>query len=826
MHDHTLTVLEYNKVIDLLRSLASSPLGQARIEGLRPRTDLGQIRHELGETTEMRQLWEARQDPPLDGIHDLSSPLQRCGIPGAMLEPREFMQIKESAAAARRISAALCNIHVEAPCIQHYGQRLVPHPEIEKAIDAVLDEMGEVRDTASHELHRIRRAIRELRQVIVRQLIRLIRGDFKSFVMETYYTQREGRYVLPVEAKFQNKVPGIIHDRSASGTTVYIEPLSLIEEGNRLKDLDKQEDLEIRRILRELTAQVGAIRDDLLSNQEIFADLDFLSAKARLSLRFDMVEPELSEDGLIELAGARHPLLLHHLGMDKVVRLDLLLEDDIRGLVITGPNTGGKTVVLKTVGLLVLMAQSGLHISARSGTRLPLFMYVGADIGDEQSLEQSLSTFSSHMSQIRQILEESGPRSLVLLDELGSGTDPVEGGALAAAILETLHQKGATVLVTTHLNDLKVYAHRTAGVTNGAMDFDTETLEPTFRFTLGLPGRSNAIQIANRLGLSGDIIRRARTYVGESGGEAEDLLYRLGEEMKQAQSHRSEAEEALRKARDVESESRDKLRRAHTEVAQVLKRAERKAQGLLSEMERRLRLLDRQEQAFREEWKRRLATLEQKAASTAPPDALLQEIRRDLQSAQNQLAGLSAAAREAAGQSQEAPVDPGEIEVGLEARIQGMKDWGKILNVDHRRREVELSISEMNLRVPMARIVELRESVWRDVPVEPTVTLVEKDVAETQVEIIGLTVDEALPVVERALNDAFLAHAPSVTIVHGHGTGTLRRAVRSHLATHPLVRSFRNGKDYEGGSGVTVITFREEDAGPADSPPGPGQTLS
>jgi len=758
----------------------------------------------------------------------------RSGIPGAMLEPQEFIQIKESAAAARRVNAALRGIRVEAPHIQHYGQRLVPHPEIERAIDAVLDEIGEVRDNASRELHKIRRAMRELRQVIVRRLERLIRTQYKPFLMETYYTQREGRYVLPIEAKFQNKVAGIIHDRSATGTTVYIEPLILIEEGNRLKDLEKQEELEIRRILRELTAQVGEIRNDLFSNQEIFADLDFLSAKARLSLRFEMVEPELDEDGGFVLVGARHPLLLRHLGMEKVVPLDLSLGNGIRGVVITGPNTGGKTVVLKTVGLLVLMAQSGLHIPAQPGTRLPLITYVGADIGDEQSLEQSLSTFSSHMTQIRQILEESGPGSLVLLDELGSGTDPVEGGALATAIFETLHRKGATVLITTHLNDLKVYAHSAEGVTNGAMEFDTETLEPTFRFTLGLPGRSNAIQIANRLGLSGEIIQRARAYAGESGGdvpslsrgEAEDLLYRLGEELKQAQSYRWEAEEALRKARGTENESREKMRRANTEAAQILKRAERKAQGLLSEMERRLRTLDRQEQDFREEWKRRLAALEQKAASSGPPDALLQEVRRDLQSAQDQLAEVSRAAREAAGESEEAPVNQDEIEVGLEARIQGMKEWGLILNVDRRRSEVELSISEMNLRVPMARIVELREYIWREVPAEPTVTLLEKEAVASRVEIIGLTVDEALPIVERALNDAFLARAPSVTIVHGHGTGALRRGVRSHLATHPLVRNFRNGKDYEGGSGVTVVSFREEETGRIAGPAEASETLS
>ncbi|MFH1739730.1 MAG: endonuclease MutS2 [bacterium] len=818
MHDHALSVLEYDKIIDLLRSMALSSLGRQRVDELRPRTDSQQIRHELGETTEMCRLWEAKQDPPLDGIHDLSDSLRRSRIPGAMLDPPEFMHIKECAAAARGISSALRDTRVNAPHIQHYGRRLIHHEEIEQAIDAVFDDMGEVRDGASHELRKIRRLIKETRQILVRQLERMIRNDLKSFLMETYYTQREGRYVLPIEAKFQNRVPGIIHDRSATGTTVYIEPLSLIEDGNRLKDLDKQEELEIRRILRELTAQVGEISDDLLYNQEIFADLDFLSAKARLSLRFDMMEPELSENGPIELLGACHPLLMRHLSTENVVPLDLRLEEGTRTLVVTGPNTGGKTVILKTVGLLTLMVQSGLHIPVHPGTRLPVFTYVGADIGDEQSLEQSLSTFSSHMSQIRRIVEECGPGSLVLLDELGSGTDPVEGGALATAILDTLHRKEATIVVTTHLNDLKVYAHSTDGVTNGAMEFNTDTLEPTFRFTLGLPGRSNAIQIANRLGISREIIERARSLVGESGGETEDLLHRLGEELKLAQSHRWEAEQALQKAKDVESESRSQLRRANSEAGQILKRAERKAQGLLSEMERRIRALDKQEQGFREEWKRRLAELKEKAASSAPPETLLKEIRSDLESAHNRLADVSTAAREAVGESQEVAVDPENIKVGLEARILGMKEWGKIVQINGRRGDVEISISEMTLRVPAARIVELREPIWGDLPAEPVVDIVQKDEAVSRVDVHGLTVDESLPIVERALNDAFLAQVPSLTIIHGHGTGTLRRAVRAHLTTHPLVRNFRNGKDYEGGSGVTVVAFREEEG---EATPGP-----
>ncbi len=812
MNQHTLDVLEYNKVIHLLRSLASSPLGRRQIDELVPRRDSDQIRHELGETTEMCRLWEARQEPPLDGIHDLTHAIRRSEIPGAMLEPSEFTQIRESLAASRRIQSALREIRVEAPHIQHYGRRLIPNPETEKAIDTVFDEMGEVRDNASRELFKIRRSIREQRQAIVRKLERLMRGDFKPFLMEGYYTQREGRYVLPVEAKYQNKIHGIIHDRSATGTTVYIEPFSLVEEGNYLKDLEKQEELEIRRILRELTGKVGGIAEDLRYNQDIFADLDFLSAKARLSLRYTMEAPQVVQDGPLELVGARHPLLMQHLGAEKVVPVDVCLEKDIRGLVITGPNTGGKTVVLKTVGLLVLMAQSGLHIPAKAETRLPLFRYLGADIGDEQSLEQSLSTFSSHMSQIRKILEECGPGSLVLLDELGSGTDPVEGGALATSILEAFMEKGAMVFVTTHLNDMKVYAHSAEGVTNGAMEFNTETLEPTFRFTLGLPGRSNAIQIANRLGLPGEIIRRARISVGESGGETEDLLHRLGEELKQAQTYRWEAEEALRKARNVEQESQKKLRRASGEAADTLRRAERKAQGLLSEMERRMSLLSRQEKDFQKEWKRRLRELEQKASSAGtPPETVLKELRTDLHDAQLQLDDVSTLAREARGEAAETPVHPDEIQAGLEARIQGMSGWAKILRADHRREQAEVSISEMNLRVPMKRIVQVRGAAWDEIETAPTVTLVEKESVETQVDIHGLTVDEALPVVEKSLNDCFLSRAPHVTFVHGHGTGALRRAVRSHLATHPLVKNFRNGEDYEGGSGVTVVTFREED---------------
>lgn len=809
MDTHALLVLEFDKVKEILAQFASSPLGREAIEGMTPFTCPETIRESQAEVTEMARLYETNQAPPLDGMYDVRAPLRKCTVQGSVLEPEEIILIGETAAAARRIHARLKDAKAEIPRIRRYASRLIPCPDLEAALARVFDEQKNIRDTASHELAKIRKNIRAQRSTLVNRLNRLMRGAWKEYLQEFYYTQREGRYVLPVDSRYQNKIPGIIHDRSATGTTVFIEPLEIVEDGNHLKSLFRDEELEIRKILRELTALIASRAEELRQNLDVFTQVDFLAAKARFSLRHQMHEPRIAEDAPLTLVDARHPLLLIRHGRDAVVPLNLAMRPETRGLVITGPNTGGKTVVLKTVGLLVLMAQSGLHIPAGATTVMPVFRQVGADIGDEQSLEQNLSTFSSHMGNIRRILETAGPGSLVLLDELGSGTDPVEGGALSCSILEQLRHQGAVFLVSTHLNELKLYAYQTDGVENGSMEFDPQTLQPTFHFQLGLPGKSNAIQIASRLGLPHPVIQRAREAVERQGDAPEELLARLGDELRLAQTLRQQQAEELAKAAHWRDETRKRYEKARREAQDVIQRSERKAQNLIYELERRLEELDRQEKEFREQWKAKLAGLLDKTCSTAaPPDSTLNDLRETLQIARMELEEVKPRFEDAYKERPHWTWD--QLQPGTRVRVQGLSEPGVVQKTWPQKQEVEINVSSLILRVKAGRI----QAVLQPQPAAPFAARpgfqVERPAhVESRMEVLGMTVDEMTPVVQQYIDQAFRSGLPSVTIVHGHGTGTLRQAVRHLLKDNPVVLRYEGGMDYEGGSGVTVVHFKQ-----------------
>ncbi len=808
MDSHALLVLEFEKVKELLAQFASSTLGREAIEALSPFTRLEAIRESLAEVTEMARLYEINQAPPLDGLYDVRVPLRKCAISGAVLEAEEIILIGETAAAARRIQARIKDAKADIPRVRRYAARLVPCPELEAALARVFDEQKNIRDTASPALSKIRKSIRIQRSTLVGRLNRLMRGAWKEYLQEFYYTQREGRYVLPVDSRYQSKIPGIIHDRSATGTTVFIEPMEIVEDGNQLKSLFRDEELEIRKILRDLTALIAEHADGLTQNLDVFTQVDFLAAKARFSLRHHMNEPRMVDDGTLDLVNARHPLLVIRHGRDAVVPLHLTLPPEIRGLVITGPNTGGKTVVLKTVGLLALMAQSGLHIPVDATTVMPVYQRIGADIGDEQSLEQNLSTFSSHMGNIRRILEMAEPRTLVLLDELGSGTDPVEGGALSCAVLEQLRERGASFLVSTHLNELKLYAYQTEGVENGSMEFDPHTLQPTFHFQPGLPGKSNAIQIADRLGLPAPVIQRARATVERHGDAPEELLTRLGDELRAAQESREKQEEELAQAARWREEAQKRYEKARREAQDVVQRSERKAQNLIHELERRLEDLDRQEKEFREQWKAKLAgMLDKTRAPAAPPDATLNDLRETLQLARMELEDAKPRFEDSFTERKEWTWD--QLQPGARVRVQGLSGPGTVRKTWPQKMEVEIQINSMNLRVKSSRVLSLLQAKpAAPEPVSTGVQVERPEHVESRVDILGMTVDEMTPVVLRYLDQAFRSGLPSVTIVHGHGTGTLRQAVRHLLRDNPVVQGYEGGTDYEGGSGVTVVKFK------------------
>ena len=808
MDDRTLEILEFTKIRNHLTALVTTPLGKRLAETLRPGTVLESVRYDLRETTQMRTLWEINREPPLDGVKDLSEVIQRSRVPGAMLEPEELQDIGSTLEAVDRVRGSLHEVQDRAAHVSHYGTRLIPHPDVVERIDSIVDEFAQVRDGASPELGRKRRDIRELRAAIVRRLERLMRGALKEYLVESLYTLREDRYVLPVDTRYKNKVQGILHDRSSSGTTLYIEPMQVVQDGNRLKDLRREEEMEVRRILREVTKQIGGIADDLEQNQEIFGQLDFLGAKARLSIKYKMCEPKLESGNKIDLIQARHPLLIAHLGYDNVVPLDLKLEPPLYNLVISGPNTGGKTVVLKTIGLLCLMAQSGLHIPAKEGTVLPWFRGIGADIGDEQSLEQSLSTFSSHMTNIRELLKRAESGVLILLDELGSGTDPMEGGALATSILQELAESGATFAVTTHLDAVKVFAHGCDSTTNGAMDFDLESLSPTYNFRIGLPGRSNAIRIAQRLGLPPIVTERARRLHDDGGLQTEELLNRLSEEIKEAQAKRDLAAAEHAKAARLREDAKHQLRKAENQARDVIERGQRKAQGLLQELERRIAGLEDEERLFRETWRQRIEELVAQAKAKPAPESALTTIQDGLDAVRKELENKpkDRAVPESSGKD----IPSSALVPGAHIKILGLSDTAEVNSYNSNRDEVEVVVNGMTIRVSRKRIDKILKEKKKEESDIPQVTYEAGQDVPMTLDIHGMTVEDAQPMVVRYLDRAFRAGHPYATICHGGGMGILRKMVRELAPKLNYVQNFRNGNDYEGGNGVTIFNFRED----------------
>lgn len=803
---HALRVLEFDKIKEMLRGLASSVLGREAIDELQPYSNAQAIRGAQADTSEYLRLLQTQQAPSLAGLYDIREPLQRSRNTGSILDPAEILIIGETVAAARRIQESLRRTSQSAPRLKVYGGRLVPHPGLEDALARVFDDQKSIRDTASRDLSRIRKSLRQLRADITRRLDRLIRGSLSDYLAEPYYTLREERYVLPVDARYQSKVPGIIHDRSTTGATVFIEPMRLVEDGNRLMDFNREEQIEIRKILRELTSQIAERSHDIEQNLLIFQRLDEISAKARLSELHAMNEPVIVEDGPLSLTNARHPLLVAQLGAKNVVPLNLSFPDGVRGIIITGPNTGGKTVVLKTIGLFALMAQCGMHVTADPGVEMPVYQRICADIGDEQSLEQSLSTFSSHMNNIKEILETADRDTLVLLDELGSGTDPEEGGALACAIVEQLYKQHCTFLTTTHLQELKLFAHENDGVDNGAMEFDLKSLRPTYRFTLGLPGRSNAISIASRLGLPQQVIDRARVAQREHDDTPEALLSRLSEEVRCAEEAARKAVQEHKDAEALRADCERRVESAKREAQNIIQKGERKAQNLLSELERRIKDLEKEEQKFQQQWKEKLDALLKESKREAPPESTLKQLRAGLKQAKKQVSGGEPAPHMSKYKRTNWRWE--QIKPGVRVRVAGLTEMGKVLRVWPDRKQIEVSVNSMTLQVKQDQILSVHETQQ-----EPTfeylstVQIDRPDDADLSVDIHGMTVDEMLPIVEKFVDRGFRSGARFITIVHGHGTGTLRREVRRYLTDNPVVKNFKNGEPFEGGQGVTIVNL-------------------
>jgi DNA mismatch repair protein MutS2 len=681
----------------------------------------------------------------------------------------------------------------QLPHLAQVAAHIRPCQALIEEINRCIDDQGDVRDEASPALARIRREVDIAHGRIQAKLENIIQSSKNaSYLQEAIITRREGRYVIPIKTQFKDKIPGVVHDRSASGVTLFIEPLSAVDLNNAWRELQLEEEEEVRRILAALSRMVGENAEDIEKTVEALAELDVAFAKARYAEAIDASKPELvafadhSDEhpgSTVHLLGARHPLL----DPEEVVAIDVDLDEQTHVLVITGPNTGGKTVSLKTVGLLTLMGQTGLHIPAESGSRLSPFEGVYADIGDEQSIEQNLSTFSSHMTNIISFLDEADSRSLVLLDELGAGTDPAEGSALARALLEHFRRRKSTTFVATHYPELKTYAQLTPGVRNASVEFDPETLSPTYRLTIGLPGRSNALTIARRLDMPEAIIEEAREMVSPEDLRTQDMLDDIHQLRMKMAEERAEAHGARTEAKKMTRELRDRLATIEEEREQILREARSEAEEAMETLQTEIR---------------RLRSRLRAAGASVEAVGAVEEELKSLESEMPPVEPREPPAPPQVSESLEEEGTARPIRTGDTVWVRPLNTKGEVLNVQDG--DAEVQVGRARTHVSLSAL-ELREAEKPEpVPEGVQVTTEPPASPGRSIDLRGATVNESLDRLDRYLDQAMRAGLPEARIIHGKGTGTLRRAVRDFLADHPLVQDYEGGDYREGGEGVTV----------------------
>ncbi len=773
--------LELGAVRERLASHTSFSAGRALALALAPTSNFDAANRAQAITRDAVALPGLRPSLHLGGVHDVRPALDRARI-GSVLRPEELLDVASTVRAARAWRRALHDLADELPALAELAYvYLHDHSGLAEDVQAALSEEGEVLDAASPALARIRRELRGAHDRLVTRLRDLMAAaPFRDVVQDPVVTERAGRYVIPIRADARGQVPAIVHDQSASGATLFVEPLAVVEMANRWRTLQIEEEHEIERILRALSRSVGDQADELSSTVEGLAELDLAQAKARLSADMRAVEPRLAwvprppGEPVLRLLDARHPLL----GAG-VVPISLELGVDFDVLLLTGPNTGGKTVALKTAGLLTLMAQSGLQIPAGEGSLVAVFERVQADIGDEQSIQQSLSTFSSHVTRIVGTLDTADSRSLVLLDELGAGTDPQEGAALARAVLGHLQERGAYVIATTHYPELKVYAHVTPRVENASVEFDVETLSPTYRLLVGTPGRSNALVIAERLGMPRHILEAAQANVAPRTAEVESMLAEIAAERHAAEAARQRAERDAAEAADLRARARAHQRETERQRRTVLAEAQSQADGALRELRREaLRLrqeLDRRGDRGREAIAAALGLAAPRLEPPAPEPAPEEEAL------------------------------PARVQPGAEVLVPRLGVPGRILAI--RDGQVELDVLGRRVRLPLEDLREATAAPSRSTPAPlPRVAVAgpQGDVS-LQLDLRGLRRDEAIERLEQYLEDASLAGLPSARIVHGKGTGAIRQAVREALRSSPHVSRFAPEPDAAGGDGATTV---------------------
>jgi DNA mismatch repair protein MutS2 len=729
----------------------------------------------------MKSLIESEGEPPLAGIRDVESAVRRAAIAGTILTPKELLEIAETMRAGRVIRSFLSRHRENIPSLFSIYGDIYTDKVLEFNVDRAIDSSGAVRSSASKELGSIRRSIVDKYELLRKRLQGILRSvSDLGMTQDDIITTREGRMVIPVKASHQKQVPGFIHSSSASGATVFIEPTETLELNNLITDLQFQERREIDKILGELSAQVGSVRDEIVASISHLAQIDSLQARARHSIAILGSQPEVSAGPGLRLSGARHPLLMATHGYRDTVPVDIELGTDYQTLVISGPNAGGKSVTMKSVGLLTLMAQTGLHIPATADSSIRVFRKVFVDIGDEQSIENDLSTFSSHLNALKQIVEEADSESLVLVDEIGTGTDPAEGGALAAAILEVLTERKVCTIATTHHGFLKVFAHQTSGVGNGAMEFDQETLRPTYRFKGGIPGSSYALEMARRLALDNRLLNRSRELLGHRESRMETLLMEL---------------EAATQRYKRESEQ---LSTERTTIAALIKEYEGKLAAVAAEIR------DQKRNALAEA--RRI--LDDANALVERSVREIREKNADKETLRHARTEISAF-REKVGREEESTTNLGEdiayeIREGMTVRLRTGGESGKVESLITTKGTAFVQFGNIRMKVNLADLVpaEPAKSISREIR--------SADVSDPipqvhQVDVRGMTGDEAVNIVDKLIDSAILGGLHRVDVIHGKGTGALRKRLADFLSQHPRVRSFRLGEWNEGGSGATIV---------------------
>ena len=782
--DKNYKALELDKILELVAAETTCEDAAELARAIRPVHTAGEARFLLEETDAAFVLMAKFGGPSFNGLKNVSNALRRAQAGGG-LGMRELLDVAGTLRALRALQSWHDKSAGMKTALSARFEQLAPNKYLEEKIFTCILSEEEMADAASPALASIRRKIRNASARARDQLEKLVRSSaHQKHLQESIITQRGGRYVVPVKAEYRGEVPGLVHDTSASGATVFIEPMSVVEANNEIRVLQSQELEEINRILRELSAEAGEFAESIIQSFHYAVELNLIFAKAQVAYRMKAATPKLTEDGVILLHAARHPLI----DKEKVVPTDISLGRDFDSLIITGPNTGGKTVALKTTGLLTLMAMCGLMIPAAEGSQISVFTYILADIGDEQSIEQSLSTFSAHMTNIISILGVANGRSLVLLDELGAGTDPVEGAALATAIIEELRSAGVRLACTTHYAELKAYALQTAGVENGCCEFDVQSLRPTYRLLIGVPGKSNAFAISRRLGLEDRIVDRAGELISRENSVFEQVVGRLEEDRRKLEDELAVARRAADKAREsvreaqakqaeANSQARRELEQARQEAANIVQKTRRQADALLNELDEARRS---QNKALSAEQKARLRSGMREMENAADP--VRQQRTQDYQL-------------------------PRELKPGDSVLIYDIDKRATVLEAP-RDGQVFVQAGIIKARVPVENLRLLGEQR----PEKPKGRSVTKSVsapdASSSLDLRGMNSDEALMEVDAFLDRAARMNLQLVTIIHGKGTGVLRAAVQQHLRRCPQVKKFRLGAFGEGESGVTVVEMK------------------